>query len=27
LLFIYSVFGPVKEERPAHLALQPQPAE
>lgn len=27
LLFIYSIFGPVKEERPAHLALQPQPAE
>jgi nitric oxide reductase subunit B len=27
LLFIYSIFGPVKEERPAHLTLQPQPAE
>jgi nitric oxide reductase subunit B len=27
LLFIYSVFGPAKEERPAHLTLQPQPAE
>ena len=27
LLFIYSIFGPVKEERPAHLAARPQPAE
>ena len=27
LLFIYSIFGPVKEESPAHLALQLQPAE
>ena len=27
LLFIFSIFGPVKEESPAHLALQPQPAE
>jgi len=27
LLFIYSVFGPVKEEVPAHMTLQPQPAE
>lgn len=23
LLFIYSIFGPVKEEKPAHMALQP----
>jgi len=27
LLFIYSIFGPAKEEVPAHMALQPQPAE
>ena len=27
LLFIYSIFGPVREERPAHLMLEPQPAE
>ena len=27
VLFIYSIFGPVKEEVPAHMALQPLPAE
>jgi nitric oxide reductase subunit B len=27
LMFVYSVFGPVREERPARLAKVPQPAE
>jgi nitric oxide reductase subunit B len=27
LLFVWSVFGPVREERPAHMAASPQPAE
>lgn len=27
LLFVYSIFGPVREERPAHMASTPQPAE
>ena len=27
LLFLYAIFGPVREERPAHMATAPQPAE
>jgi nitric oxide reductase subunit B len=27
LLYVWSVLGPVHEERPAHMAAEPQPAE
>ena len=27
LLFLYAIFGPVREERPAHMTTAPQPAE
>ena len=27
VLFIWSVFGPAREERPAHMSAAPQPAE
>jgi nitric oxide reductase subunit B len=27
LLFVWSIFGPVREERPAHMPTAPQPAE
>jgi nitric oxide reductase subunit B len=27
LLYIWSILGPVKEERPAHMSAAPQPAE
>ena len=27
LLFVWSIFGPVREERPASMADEPQPAE
>ena len=27
LLFVWSVLGPVREERPAHMTAEPQPAE
>jgi nitric oxide reductase subunit B len=27
LLYIWSILGPVKEERPAHMSVSPQPAE